>query len=137
MPYNEVNYEKKIYTAKVNNSTDITKTFKYVAPLGIHVSKGKGLDPINRITPAIFFSLSQTKTWISNVICRGLFCVRWVQLGWQVIVRFVDIGRINDHHFINFLSILSAASQHISLNRSKMIMTYVDGNPGPRRGLTG
>jgi len=134
MPYNEVNYEKKIYTAKVNNSIHITKTFKYVAPLGIHVSKGKGLDPINRITPAIFFSLSQTRTWISNVICRGLFCVQWVQLGWQVIDRFVDIGGINYHHFKNFISIRTAASQHISLNRSKMILTYIDGNPGTWRG---
>jgi hypothetical protein len=43
MPYNEVNYEKKIYTAKVNNSTDITKTFIYVVPLGIQISKGLGL----------------------------------------------------------------------------------------------
>ena len=40
MPYNEVNYEKKIYTTKVNNSTDITKTFIYVVPLRIHISKG-------------------------------------------------------------------------------------------------
>jgi len=30
-----------------------------------------------------------------------------------VIVCFIDIGGINDHHFINFLFIRSAASQHI------------------------
>jgi len=50
-----------------------------------------------------------------------------------VIVRFVDIGGINDHHYINFLSIRTAISQHISLNKSKMIMTYVDGNPEQKK----
>ena len=35
--------------------------------------------------------LSQTRTWISNVICRGLF------MWWEMIVRLVDIDGINDH----------------------------------------
>ena len=35
--------------------------------------------------------MSQVKTWISNFTCRGLFCVQWVQLRWEVIVRFVFI----------------------------------------------
>jgi hypothetical protein len=41
--------------------------------------------------------LSQARTWISNVTCCGLFCVQWE--GQEVIVRFVDIGRIVDHCF--------------------------------------
>ena len=32
-----------------------------------------------------------------------LFCVQWVQLWWEVIVRFVDIGRIVAQHCLNFL----------------------------------
>jgi hypothetical protein len=40
--------------------------------------------------------LSQDKTWISNVIWHGLFCVLWVQLKWEMIVRFVDICGIDD-----------------------------------------
>jgi hypothetical protein len=47
-----------------------------------------------------FFSLSQARTWISNVICHGLFCVQWVQLRWEVIV---DNGGIDDYHCLNFL----------------------------------
>ena len=37
--------------------------------------------------PLTGLNLSQARTWISNVICRSLFCV-------QKIVRFVDIGGI-------------------------------------------
>ena len=29
---------------------------------------------------------------------HGLFSVHWVQLRWEVIDRFVDIGGIDDHH---------------------------------------
>ena len=36
-----------------------------------------------------FWSLSQARIWISNIICHGLFCVLWVQLRWEAIVRFV------------------------------------------------
>ena len=45
-------------------------------------------------------SLSQARTWISNVICHGLFCVQWVQLRWEAIV---DNGGIDDYHCLNFL----------------------------------
>jgi hypothetical protein len=44
-----------------------------------------------------FLCLSQARTWISNVTYQGLFCVQCDQLWWEVIVRFVDIGRIDDH----------------------------------------
>jgi hypothetical protein len=45
--------------------------------------------------------LSQTRTWISNVICLGLFTFN--ELSWGMIVRFVDIGGIVDRHCLNFL----------------------------------
>ena len=34
------------------------------------------------------------------------FCARWVQLRWEIIVPFVDIFRIDDHHCLNFLFII-------------------------------
>ena len=48
---------------------------------------------------------TQARTWICNVICCGLFFVQRVQLRWEVIVRFVDIGGNDDHHCLNFLFI--------------------------------
>jgi hypothetical protein len=55
---------------------------------------------------AKFLCLSQARTWIWNVIGRGFFCVQWLQLRWEVIVRFVDISWIDDHHCLNFLFII-------------------------------
>ena len=62
--------------------------------------------------------LPPTRTWISNVICHGLFCVQWFEVKggcatqifsmsilWEVIVCFVDIDGIVDHHCLNFLFI--------------------------------
>ena len=51
------------------------------------------------LSPATCVCLSQARTWISNVICRGLFLVQWVELRWEVIVRLVDV----DHHCLNSL----------------------------------
>ena len=69
----------------------------------IQLSKGEGRDHINWFNLAIFMCLSQARTWISNVICYGLSCVLCVQLRWEVIVHFVDICGIDDHHCLNFL----------------------------------
>ena len=44
-------------------------------------SDGRGIsdyDPTNRFNPVTFSY--QARTWISNVICHGLFCVQWVQM---------------------------------------------------------
>jgi len=40
-----------------------------------------GWDTINRFHPAIFLCMSQTRTWITNVIFHGLFCVQRVEMG--------------------------------------------------------
>jgi len=48
------------------------------------------------------------RTWISNIICHGLFCV---QLRWEVIVCFVDIGGIDNYHSLNFLFIILGLSE--------------------------
>ena len=38
---------------------------------------------------------------MSYLICRGHF-VLFSEFRWEVIVRFVDIGEIDDHHYLNF-----------------------------------
>jgi len=35
--------------------------------------------PLTSLTPQLFVCLSQTRTWISNVICSDLFYVQWVE----------------------------------------------------------
>ena len=74
-----------------------------LVPLEIQLSRGGVWNPINGFNPTTFLCLSQTRTWISNVICHGLFCVQWVQLRQEVIV---DIGGTDDHHCLNFLFII-------------------------------
>ena len=82
--------------------------FIYVLPLEIQLSRGEGWDAINQFNTVTFLYLSQANSWISNFICRGFFCVLWLQLKWEVIVRFVDtcIGEIDDHHCLNFIFII-------------------------------
>jgi hypothetical protein len=50
---------------------------------------------INRFNPARLVFMSQTWTWFSNVISSALYCLRS-----EVIIRFVDIGGIVDHHWL-------------------------------------
>jgi hypothetical protein len=45
----------------------------YVLPLEIQLSRRDDWGPINRFNPAPYVCLSQARTRISNVICRGLF----------------------------------------------------------------
>jgi hypothetical protein len=82
------------------------RLFIYVMQLEIQLSREEGWDLINWFNPTICLCLSQARICISNVICRGLFCVQWLQLRWKVIVGFVDIGGIDDHHCLNFLFII-------------------------------
>ena len=59
--------------------------------LEIQLSGGRGWDHINRFYLATFLCLSQSRTWISNATCCGLyFCLFEV----EVVVRLVDIGEI-------------------------------------------
>ena len=66
------------------------------------LSRGQGFDPIYRFNHTKFVCLSQVRTWISNVICRG-FCVLSE-------FSFVDIGGIDDHHSLKFLFIFTIKS---------------------------
>jgi hypothetical protein len=56
----------------------------------------------NRFNPATLLCLYRTRTWIATVICRDLFCVQWVQLRWEAIARFVDIGVYINYKFFTF-----------------------------------
>jgi hypothetical protein len=62
----------------------------------------EGWDPINQFNPTTFLCLSQTRTWISNVVVFFMFNI----LRQEVVVRFVDIDGIVDHHCLNFLFII-------------------------------
>jgi len=44
----------------------------YVLPLEIQLSRVEGFDFIKRFNPAIYVRLSQARTYISNIMCRGL-----------------------------------------------------------------
>ena len=59
--------------------------------------KREGGDPINKFNLATAFCMSHTRTWIFNIICRGLYYM-FVDLRWEAIVCFVDIGGIVDRH---------------------------------------
>ena len=76
------------------------RLFMYVLSLNIQLLRGNGCDPTNRFNPATFLCLFQARIWIANVV---VFFVLWVQLRCEVIVRFFDIGGIDDHRCLNFL----------------------------------
>ena len=65
-------------------------------------SRDEGCDAINLFN-VTFVCLFHVRSWIFNVMSWS-FCV---QLRWEVIVRFVDIGEIDDHHCLNFLFIIA------------------------------
>jgi hypothetical protein len=52
----------------------------------------EGWDPINQFNPTTFLCLSQTRTWISNVVFFMFNILRQ-----EVGVRFVDIDGIVQH----------------------------------------
>jgi hypothetical protein len=55
--------------------------------------------------------LSQVRTWISNVICCGLFII-FNELRWKVIFRFAANGGIVDHH--SLLSCVKSSYRSVS-----------------------
>ena len=53
--------------------------------------RGEGWDAINRFNTGTCLCLSQARTWISNVICNGLFCVQWVMVRFFVLLMLVEL----------------------------------------------
>jgi hypothetical protein len=76
--------------------------FIYTLPLEIQLSIGDGCDPFNRFNPAILLCKAKARTWISNVICRGIFVSS--ELNLAVGVPFVDSDVIVDHHCLHLSS---------------------------------
>ena len=72
--------------------------------LEIQLSRGEGCYPLNRFNPTtIVVSVSGQNL---DFQCHGVFV--FSELRWEVIVRFVDIGGIDDHHCLNCLIITLA-----------------------------
>jgi hypothetical protein len=71
--------------------------------LEIKLSRRKGWDPINWFKNVKYLCLSQAITWNCKVKCSGL--IVFSELRWEVIVCFVDIVGIDDHHCLNFFYI--------------------------------
>jgi len=65
----------------------------------IQLSREEGLDPITQFNLATSVCLSKARTWISNAIYQSWSFFVFSKLRCEVIVCFVDIGRIVDHHF--------------------------------------
>jgi len=61
-----------------------TRNFKIVLQFMLRTSSSRHVHsdgiPVNQFIPATFLCLSQAKTWISNVICCGLFYVQWFEV---------------------------------------------------------
>jgi len=57
----------------------ILKHHSLVLPMEIHLTRGYDWDHIKWFNPATFVCLPQVMTWISNVICHGLFV--FIELG--------------------------------------------------------
>jgi len=80
-----------------------------VLPMEIQLSRGEGWDHINRINLAILLCLSLANNDFPCPMSLFLwvFCVL-NELKSEVIVRFVDIGRIVHHHRLNYIFIKSS-----------------------------
>ena len=78
----------------------------------IQLSRLEGWEHINLCNHNIYVFLFQARTWIPNVICGGSFVRVRVRvyvvrhLRWEVIVPFVDIGGIVDHHCLNYFLLI-------------------------------
>ena len=103
--YNIYFSDRRIYIQKLTLYGNTKNAYMY-CHWSSSYQEGKVVIPLTGLTPPQFLCLSQARTWISNVICHGLFM--FSELRQEVFVRFVDIGGIGDHHCLNFLIITLA-----------------------------
>ena len=59
---------------------------------------------ITGLTPPHFCTYSKTGPWFPTSYVLAFFV--FSALRWEVIVRFIDIGGIDDHHCLNFLFVM-------------------------------
>ena len=85
----------------------------YVLLLEIEFSRGKGWDHINRFNPTTFFVPVPSQDLDFKCHMSWSFFLCSLSSGWKVIVPFVDIGGIDDHHCLNFLFIILFGDQYV------------------------
>jgi hypothetical protein len=76
--------------------------FLYALSLEIQLSRGDDCDLFNLFNPAILLCKAKARTWISNVICCGVFVFSEFNLA--IGVPFVDSDVIVDHHCLHLSS---------------------------------
>jgi hypothetical protein len=74
--------------------------------LEIQFPRVEGWVPIIRFNTDTCLCLTQGRTWIFNVLCRGLSCVQWIQSRLKMMVHFVYISEIVDRNYLNFLFLI-------------------------------
>jgi len=76
--------------------------FTYVLPLENQLSREKSWNPINRFNPRhIFIPVPrQDMDFQLHISCRGSTSFVFTELRGEVIVRFVNISGIVNHHFL-------------------------------------
>ena len=78
----------------------------------------------NLFNIARFIWLSQAKTWISRSHYMALYCYAlWLELSWEVVVCFVDIGGLVDRHF--FSKNLKIENDYSEVETSKIPFRFV------------
>jgi hypothetical protein len=75
--------------------------------------------PLTGLTPPYFCACPKSGPELPMSICRALFCVQWVQLRRQVIVRFPFIGGIDEHHCWDFIFIIRIKSVYPILTKHR------------------
>jgi hypothetical protein len=91
--------------------------------LGYSYQKGRAGIPLTGLTlPHV---LSQDLDFQCHLLLC-FFCVRWDQSWCEVFVSFCDIGRIGDHHCLNYLFIMFVISDYIKCTLHFIKNSYSD-----------
>ena len=83
-----------------------------VLSLEIQLSRREGWDPINGLIMSNCCGCSKPGHGFPTSQVLVLFYVQWVQLRWEVIARFVDIGKMNEHEYVPFVVITIRSFPH-------------------------
>jgi hypothetical protein len=124
--YNSVGYHMKTWTlwVEVNVCSCFVFVYSYLYwRCRFNCQWWKG-DAKYRFNHATFLCLSQAKTWFLTSYVMVFFMFK--DLRWEVIVGFVEIDVIVDHHCLYFLSIIPTIFVSYYLNRNNIFfnMTF-------------
>ena len=96
---------------------DVTSLPLYIYYRQIQLSREEGWNPIKQFNPTTFLCLSQTRIWISNVICHGLFCVQWFEVKvdclfcWYLWNCWWSLFKLSFHNLYKFVCNCSTGEQ--------------------------